>query len=96
VSRFGVDLERLDAFPHSLAGCEQRLCAARSEIDAAVREAHSDWRGSAAAAHADAHRRWAAGEAGLREALAAMQEIAATAAANYTAAVGAGTRIWSR
>lgn len=96
MTRFGVDLERLEAFTSELRGCGRKLADARAEIDAAVRDVHAEWRGAAAAAHADAHRQWSVGEAEMREALAVLQQIAATAAANYAAAVSAGARVWSR
>lgn len=96
MTRFAVDLERLDAFTSSLLACGRRLAEARAEIDAAVRDVHAEWHGAAAAVHADAHRRWSVGEAELREALAVLQQIAATAAANYAAAVSAGACVWSR
>jgi uncharacterized protein YukE len=95
VTRFGIDLERLEALTVELRGCERRLAEARAEIDVAVRDVHAEWRGAAAAAHADAHRQWSAGEAEMREALAALQQIAATAVGNYAAAASAGARMWA-
>ena len=68
-----------DAFsvdPEALAGAMQRMGefvrhteSVIAEIDTLVTHLHQTWSGEAAAAHAEAHRHWAQGEATMREAL---------------------------
>jgi WXG100 family type VII secretion target len=66
-----------------------------AEIDSLVTHLHGAWSGEAAAAHAEAHRHWARGEANMREALARLTAASAAAHHNYTGAMNANTSMWS-
>jgi uncharacterized protein YukE len=65
------------------------------EIDSLVSDLHVTWTGEGAAAHAEAHRHWAHGEAMMREALTRLRAAGATAHRNYTGAMSANLRMWS-
>jgi uncharacterized protein YukE len=65
-----------------------------SDIDAAVDRVHATWTGEGAAAHAEAHRRWAHGGAVMRDALARLASAGATAHANYTGAIATNSAMW--
>ena len=66
-----------------------------AEIDSCVTCLHATWTGEGAAAHAEAHRHWARGEAMMREALARLKNAGATAHANYTGAIATNLAMWS-
>lgn len=66
-----------------------------AEIDSRVTRLHASWTGEAAAAHAEAHRHWARGEAMMREALAQLKQATTTAHGNYTGAMSANLAMWS-
>jgi WXG100 family type VII secretion target len=66
-----------------------------AEIDSLVTNLHATWSGEAAAAHAQAHRHWARGEAMMREALAQLQAAATTAHTNYTGVMAKNLGMWS-
>ena len=66
-----------------------------SEIDSLVTHLHQTWSGEAAAAHAEAHRHWAHGEATMREALKQLKTAGSTAHHNYTGVMAANTAMWS-
>lgn len=88
--------------PRALADAVHRMSAfARraedmlAEIDSLVGDLHSTWTGSGAAAHAEAHRHWARGEAMMREALAQLRAAGETAHRNYTGAMATNVAMWS-
>jgi uncharacterized protein YukE len=66
-----------------------------AEIDSLVTNLHATWTGQGAAAHAEAHRRWARGEAMMREALTQLRTAGATAHRNYTGAMSTNSAMWS-
>jgi uncharacterized protein YukE len=66
-----------------------------AEIDSLVTNLHATWTGQGAAAHAEAHRHWARGEAMMREALAQLRAAGETAHRNYTGAIATNLAIWS-
>jgi len=79
--------------PQALADSVQRMTEFQrhaesmlAEIDSLVTNLHATWAGEGAAAHADAHRRWARGEAMMREALAQLRTAGATAHPSTTRA----------
>lgn len=53
------------------------------------------WTGEGAAAHAEAQRHWAAGEAMMRQALAQLTAAGQSAHANYTGAMATNLGMWS-
>ena len=65
------------------------------EIDSLVTDLQATWTGEGAAAHAEAHQRWARGEAMMREALARLRAAGATAHRNYAGAVTTNVAMWS-
>jgi WXG100 family type VII secretion target len=86
----------------ALADAAQRMtefqrCAEQllTEIDSLVTNLHTTWTGRGAAAHAEAHRHWARGEAMMREALAHLRTSGATAHRNYTGAMSTNVGMWS-
>jgi WXG100 family type VII secretion target len=88
--------------PQALADAVQRMAEFQryaentlTEIDSLVGDLHSTWTGRGAAAHAEAHRHWARGEAMMREALAQLRTAAATAHRNYTGAMSTNLAMWS-
>ena len=88
--------------PQALADAVQRMAEFQryaentlTEIDSLVSDLHSTWTGRGAAAHAEAHRHWARGEAMMREALAQLRTAAATAHRNYTGAMSTNLAMWS-
>jgi WXG100 family type VII secretion target len=94
-----------DAFsvdPEALAGAMQRMGefvrhteSVIAEIDTLVTHLHQTWSGEAAAAHAEAHRHWAQGEATMREALQQLNAAGSTAHHNYTHAMATNVAMWS-
>ena len=88
--------------PQALADSVQRMTEFQryaesmlAEIDALVANLHATWTGEGAAAHAEAHRHWARGEAMMREALAQLRTVGATAHRNYTGAMSTNLAMWS-
>ena len=98
--RCGVaDALRVD--PEALADAVQRMAefqrhaeSVLAHIDSAVANLHETWTGQGAAAHAEAHRHWARGEAMMREALAQLRAAGATAHGNYTRAMSTNLAMW--
>lgn len=95
-----ADAFRVD--PHALADAVQRMTEFQryaehmlTEIDSLVSNLHSSWTGRGAAAHAEAHRHWARGEAMMGEALARLRTAGATAHRNYTGAMSTNLAMWS-
>jgi WXG100 family type VII secretion target len=88
--------------PQALADSVQRMTefhhyaeSMLAEIDSLVANLHATWSGEGAAAHAEAHRHWARGEAMMREALAQLRTAGATAHRNYTGAMSTNLAMWS-
>jgi WXG100 family type VII secretion target len=92
--KYAVDLDELDRVIGDIAAFTQRLEARLEEANARVRTLHTTWSGAAADEHNLAHQRWAASEQQMREGLAVMRGIAATAHSNYTRAVTANSTMW--
>ena len=76
---FRVDPEALAEAIQRMAEFGRHTESMLSEIDSLVTNLHATWTGEGAAAHAQAHRRWARGEAMMREALAHLRTSGATA-----------------
>jgi WXG100 family type VII secretion target len=88
--------------PQALADAVQRMAdfqryaeSMLTEIDSLVSNLHTTWSGEAAAAHAEAHRHWARGEAMMREALDQLRTAGTTARGNYTGAMSTNLAMWS-
>ncbi|OBH52155.1 secretion protein [Mycobacterium sp. E2479] len=73
----------------------QRYAEGRiTEIDSRATYFHTPRTGDGAAAHAEAHRHWARGEAMMRQALVQLQKAATSAHGHYTGAVSTNLRMW--
>ncbi|WP_204079627.1 WXG100 family type VII secretion target [Mycobacterium riyadhense] len=92
---FRVDPEALADAVAQMAEFGRYAESLLTEIDSLVSNLHTTWSGEAAAAHAEAHRHWTAGEAMMREALARLRAAGATAHANYTGAMSTNLSMWS-
>ena len=95
-----ADAFRVD--PQALADAVQRMAEFQryaedmlAETDSRVTNLHATWTGRGAAAHAEAHRHWARGEAMMRAALAQLRAAGATAHHNYTGAMSTNSAMWS-
>jgi ESAT-6 family protein len=93
-SPFAVDIELLQDVVDRMTEFERGLEERLAEIDARIGRLHQVWSGAGAAEQARAHREWLAGAQQMREAVAALRVIGATAHANYTAAVAANRQMW--
>jgi ESAT-6 family protein len=92
---FRVDPEALADAVQRMAEFQRHAESMLSEIDSLVSNLHATWSGEGAAAHAEAHRHWARGEAMMREALGQLRSAGATAHDNYTGAMSTNLAMWS-
>jgi WXG100 family type VII secretion target len=92
---FRVDPEALGDAVQRMAEFHRYADSMLSEIDSLVTNLHATWSGEGAAAHGEAHRHWASGEAMMREALAQLRTAGATAHHNYTRVIATNLVIWS-
>ncbi|QNI05559.1 WXG100 family type VII secretion target [Mycobacterium kubicae] len=92
---FRVQPEILAEAVQQMADFQRYAESMIGEIDRLVESLHANWSGQAAAAHAEAHRHWAAGEAMMRAALAQLRAAGAGAHANYTNAMSTNSSMWS-
>ncbi len=90
-----MDPQALADAVHRMSDFSRYAESALAEIDSLVGDLHSTWTGSGAAAHAEAHRHWARGEAMMREALAQLRAVGETAHGNYTGAMSTNSAMWS-
>lgn len=90
-----MNTDELMAIVTRIADFEQRIEAMVAEVDQQVTGLHASWEGTAAAAQADAHRRWAQGAQQMREALQELQRAGKKAHQNYTGAAQANLTMWS-
>ena len=92
---FRVDPQALADAVQRMAEFQRHAESMLAEIDSLVTNLHATWAGQGAAAHAEAHRHWARGEAMMREALAQLRAAGATAHRNYLGAMSANLAMWS-
>jgi WXG100 family type VII secretion target len=92
---FRVDPEALAEAVERMSEFQQYAESMVAEIDSLVTNLHATWSGEAAAAHAEAHRHWASGEAMMREALGQLKAAGSTAHANFTGAMAKNLGVWS-
>ena len=92
---FQVDPDALADAVERMAEFQRYAESMLSEIDSLVSNLHTTWTGEGAAAHAEAHRHWAIGEAMMREALARLKAAGATAHRNYVGAMAKNLGMWS-
>jgi WXG100 family type VII secretion target len=92
---FSVDTDDLADALQRMQEFVQHTESVVAEVNSLVTQLHQTWSGDAAAAHAEAHRRWSHGETLMREAMAHLKTIGAVAHHNYTGAVAANMSLWS-
>lgn len=92
---YAVDLTRLDDTVTLLAARTAAVTDLLDDLDARIATLQTLWSGAAADAQLAAHRAWLAGAQDMRDGLAAMRAAAATAHANYSAAVAANLAMWT-
>ncbi|HZC51503.1 MAG TPA: WXG100 family type VII secretion target [Mycobacterium sp.] len=92
---FQVDADALADAVERMSEFQRYAESMLSEIDSLASNLHVTWTGEGAAAHAEAHRHWAQGEAMMREALAQLRIAAHTAHGNYTGAMAKNLSMWS-
>lgn len=92
---FSVNPEALADAVHQMIEFVRHTESVVAEIDSLVTNLHQTWSGEAAAAHAEAHRRWSRGEATMREALNVLTAAGNTAHHNYTNVMATNTSMWS-
>ena len=91
---FRVDPQALADAVQRMADFQRYTDSMLTDIDSLVSDVHSTWTGRGAAAHAEAHRHWARGEAMMREALDRLRTAGATAHHNYTGAMATNLAMW--
>lgn len=89
-----VRLERLGDLLRDLDSFARRAEELTGRVDASARRLRGSWTGAAALAHAAAHARWHDAAAEMGTAAEALRRQAATARANYFAALGANDTMW--
>lgn len=92
---FRVDPEALAHAVQQMAEFARYTEHMLTEVDSLVINLHAAWTGEGEAAHGEAHRRWTAGEAMMRDALSRLRIAGETAHANYTGAMSANLAMWS-
>jgi WXG100 family type VII secretion target len=92
---FRADLAGLDELVAGLAAFDERASTLLTRVDEAVRRTQADWSGWAADEYCEAHRRWTAGAARMREAVAHLRRDVHAAHDHYAAAADANVRMWS-
>ncbi|MCV7198385.1 WXG100 family type VII secretion target [Mycobacterium angelicum] len=92
---FRVDPQALADAVQQMAEFTRHAESMITEIDSLVSNLHAAWSGEAAAAHAEAHRHWVAGEEMMRAALSRLRAAGETAHANYTGAMSTNLAMWS-
>jgi WXG100 family type VII secretion target len=92
---FRVDPETLADAVQQMAEFQRYAESMLTEIDSLVTNLHATWSGEAAAAHIEAHRHWACGEAMMREALGQLRAAGSTAHANFAGVMAKNLGMWS-
>jgi WXG100 family type VII secretion target len=93
-SRFVVEFDLLQEVVDRMAAFESGLEQRLADVDARIARLHQSWSGAAAAEQARAHREWVSGARQMREAIATLRAIGATAHGNYSAAIVANRQMW--
>ncbi len=92
---FRVDPQALSDAVERMSEFQRYAESMLTEIDSLVSNLHTTWTGEGAAAHAEAHKHWARGEAIMRDALAQLRTAAHTAHGNYSGAIAKNLSMWS-
>ncbi|GAA5096954.1 WXG100 family type VII secretion target [Nocardia iowensis] len=91
---YRVNLAQLDEAIATMAAFGADVEGWLREVDAKVAELHLSWSSRAAQAQRDAHDRWMAGAAEMRENLDELREVARRAHTSYTTAVNTNVGMW--
>ena len=92
---FSVDPEALSDALERMDGFQRMSAALLAEIDNVVKNLHVRWDGAGAAAHAQAHQKWAHGAAQMDQALRALHQSGTGAHHNYNQAAATNRGMWS-
>lgn len=95
MSAYAVDLDLLLDTIGELARCEAACDDGLDRVSRRVRALQATWSGETADAQALAQAEWEAGFAAMREGLADMRRVAATARRNYLEACETNVRMWT-
>jgi WXG100 family type VII secretion target len=94
LASYAADLRLADSVVATLGSIEDELDEVVRDLRWRVSKLHATWLGQSAAAHLEAHGRWADGYAEMQSALSVMRGVVRTARENYQAAAAENTRIW--
>ena len=92
---FSVDPEALSDALERMDGFQRMSAALLAEIDNVVKNLHVSWDGAGAAAHAQAHQKWAQGGAPLVGAARGRDQSGTGAHHNYNQAAATNRGMWS-
>ncbi|WP_280361451.1 WXG100 family type VII secretion target [Nocardia wallacei] len=91
---YKVNLEQLEDAITKMAKFGADVEGWLSEVDKQITGLHLSWSSEAATAQRDAHDRWIAGAAEMRDNLKELREVARRAHTNYTGAITTNQRMW--
>ncbi|MCC3332939.1 WXG100 family type VII secretion target [Nocardia abscessus] len=91
---YRVNLTQLDEAIATMAAFGADVERWLRDVDGKVAELHLSWSSQAAQAQRDAHDRWMAGAAEMRENLEELREVARRAHTSYTTAVQTNVEMW--
>ncbi|MFI9509081.1 WXG100 family type VII secretion target [Nocardia sp. NPDC052566] len=91
---YTVNLEQLDDAIAKMAKFGADVEGWLGEVDAHIADLHLSWSSKAATAQREAHDRWMAGAAEMRENLEELREVARKAHTNYTTAINTNVEMW--
>ena len=96
MTAYRVDLEELRLVVDEMAAFYADLAELAAAVSVQASRLHDGWTGLARDAHAGSHARWQDELADMRQALAGIRTLGATAQANYGSAVEANLTMWQR
>ncbi|OBG80391.1 MULTISPECIES: WXG100 family type VII secretion target [unclassified Mycobacterium] len=94
MSRYSVDLDRLQEFADRLAAFNSSAEHVAGEAEQQVAVLHSSWTGDAADAHRRYHTEWMDAVSQMREALNALRTKIASAHRDYSGTVAHNVAMW--
>ncbi|MCV7203563.1 WXG100 family type VII secretion target [Mycolicibacterium peregrinum] len=94
MSRYTVDLDRLQDFVSRLSQFDAQAEQVAAEVDRQIATLHGTWTGDAADAHKSQHDEWTAAAAQMREALKQLRTKVDAAHRCYSDVVALNTAMW--
>lgn len=94
MSRYTVDLDRLQDFVSRLSQFDVRVEQIATELDHQIAVLHGTWAGHAADAHRSQHDEWTEAAAQMRDALKQLRTKVDAAHRCYAEAVALNTAMW--